>query len=215
MDDAVRRLDVGLDDVGDVSLTISDGDAALRGNLEVAPFTVVTGPAVTSAAITFPGTTWYVSTAVSLSLFSGFSRSSTVPGGSLANASFVGAKTVKGPSPESVSANPAAWTAVTSVEKSSLAAAMSTIDWPSAAAVVSVAPAMVVAAVVVSLAAESSSSPLHAPSASRGDCDRGDENGRASVLALHRFVLRSGGCHEAYGGAEPVDVEKTCIRSRR
>ena len=35
--------------------------------------------------------------ATSLSLFSGFSRSSTVPAGSLAKASSVGAKTVNGP----------------------------------------------------------------------------------------------------------------------
>ena len=40
---------------------------------------------------------------------------STVPGGSLANASLVGANTVKGPAPSRVSTRPAAFTAVTSV----------------------------------------------------------------------------------------------------
>ena len=38
-----------------------------------------------------------------------------MPFGSLANASSVGAKTVKGPVPDSVSTRPAAWTAATSV----------------------------------------------------------------------------------------------------
>ena len=46
--------------------------------------------------------------AISFALFSGFSRSSTVPAGSLAKASSVGAKTVNGPLPLSVSTRPAA-----------------------------------------------------------------------------------------------------------
>ena len=45
---------------------------------------------------------------MSLALFSGFKRLSTVPAGSLANAASVGANTVKGPVPFSVSTNPAA-----------------------------------------------------------------------------------------------------------
>src|SRR5690606_18389520 len=65
--------------------------------------------------------------AASLSLFSGFRSDSTVPAGRAAKAAFVGAKTVKGPSPLSVSTNPAALTAATSVEKSGLPAAMSTM----------------------------------------------------------------------------------------
>src|SRR6201992_3847867 len=50
-----------------------------------------------------------------MSLFSGFNRPSTVPAGSLAKASLVGANTVNGPGPESVSTRPAAFTAATSV----------------------------------------------------------------------------------------------------
>jgi hypothetical protein len=55
------------------------------------------------------------------------SSESTFPSGSFANASLVGANTVNGPSPESVSTSPAAFTAATSVEKSGLPAATSTI----------------------------------------------------------------------------------------
>jgi hypothetical protein len=52
---------------------------------------------------------------VKVSLFSGFTRVSTVPAGSLAKAALVGAKTVKGPGLESVSTRSAALTAATSV----------------------------------------------------------------------------------------------------
>src|ERR687894_649125 len=55
-------------------------------------------------------------------------RVSTVPSGRAANASSVGAKTVKGPSPRSVSSSPAAWTAVTRVSKSPAATAVSTMS---------------------------------------------------------------------------------------
>src|SRR5208337_1925633 len=51
----------------------------------------------------------------SVALFSGLTRLATVPGGSLSNASLVGAKTVNGPGPCSVSTSPAACTAATSV----------------------------------------------------------------------------------------------------
>ena len=50
-----------------------------------------------------------------------------MPSGNFSNAAFVGAKTVNGPFPESVSASPAAFTAATSVEKSLFPAATSTI----------------------------------------------------------------------------------------
>src|SRR5690349_16819387 len=63
----------------------------------------------------------------SRSLFSGFSNESTVPAGSFANASFVGANTVNGPAPDSVSASPAALTADTSVENCGFDAATATI----------------------------------------------------------------------------------------
>ena len=59
------------------------------------------------------GTTCLSKIAESWSLFSGFSKSCKVSDGILANASFVGAKTVNGPSPLSVSTKSAAVTAST------------------------------------------------------------------------------------------------------
>src|ERR1700743_168991 len=52
---------------------------------------------------------------VSVALFSGFTSVSTVPAGSFAKAALVGANTVNGPLPSSVSTRPAAFTAATSV----------------------------------------------------------------------------------------------------
>ena len=49
--------------------------------------------------------------------FSGFNKSSTVPAGSLLNASSDGAKTVNGPTLPSVSASPASVAAVSNVLK--------------------------------------------------------------------------------------------------
>src|ERR1700722_3457179 len=66
--------------------------------------------------------------ATSLALFSGLRRSSMVPGGSLAKAASVGAKTVNGPAPLSVSTSPAALIAATSVLKLPAATAVSTIS---------------------------------------------------------------------------------------
>ena len=83
----------------------------------------------TSLAIALAGTTWYVRIATSFSLFSGLSRSSTVPAGSLANASSVGAKTVNGPVPFSVSTSPAAFSAAVSVLKLPAATAVSTMSF--------------------------------------------------------------------------------------
>ena len=60
-------------------------------------------------------------------LFSAFNSDSTVPAGNFSNAALVGAKTVNGPSPLSVSASPAAFTAVTNVLKSGFPAAISTM----------------------------------------------------------------------------------------
>ena len=53
---------------------------------------------------------------LSVERLSGLRSVSTVPAGSLSKAAFVGAKTVNGPVPLSVSASPAALTAATSVE---------------------------------------------------------------------------------------------------
>ena len=52
---------------------------------------------------------------VRVALFSGFTSVSTVPAGSLPKAVLVGANTVNGPLPSSVSTRPAAFTAATSV----------------------------------------------------------------------------------------------------
>jgi hypothetical protein len=62
---------------------------------------------------------------VSLSLSA--SSAVTVPSGSFANAASVGAKTVNGPGPDSVSTRPAAFTAVTSVLKLPASAATCTM----------------------------------------------------------------------------------------
>src|SRR5262249_11364403 len=91
--------------------------------VKVQPPTVFTGCMPASSLIiflmaddsAFADTTWQVRILVSCALFSGFSRVSTVPAGSLLNAALVGANTVKGPSPDNVSTRPAAFTAATSV----------------------------------------------------------------------------------------------------
>ena len=60
-------------------------------------------------------------------MFSGFSSISTVPSGSSSKAALVGANTVNGPSPLSVSTSPAAFTAATSVVRLSALEAFSTM----------------------------------------------------------------------------------------
>ena len=71
----------------------------------------------------------------SVSRFSGLSKPSTVPAGSLAKASSVGAKTVKGPALLRVSTSAAAWTAVTNVVKRPSAIAVSTMSLAAGTAV--------------------------------------------------------------------------------
>src|ERR1700687_943755 len=66
--------------------------------------------------------------ATSFSLFSGFNRSSVVPAGNFANASSVGAKTVKGPLPFRVSTRPAACSAAVKVLNEPAATAVSTMS---------------------------------------------------------------------------------------
>jgi hypothetical protein len=95
-----------------------------------APFTVLALlPSIftTSAAITLPATTWYVRMAVSFGM--SFRRASTVPAGSLAKASSVGANTVNGPAPFSVGTSPAAVTAAASVLNEPAATAVSTMSF--------------------------------------------------------------------------------------
>jgi len=69
----------------------------------------------TAVASKLPATTWYVKILAKVALFSGFKRLSTVPFGNLAKASFVGAKTVKGPALCKVATKSAAFTAATKV----------------------------------------------------------------------------------------------------
>merc|ERR1719218_110899 len=76
---------------------------------------------------TCSGSTWKVRMSANCALFSGFRRESKVPAGSAPNASLVGAKTVKGPGEDKVSAKSAATTAVTRVERSSTDCASSTM----------------------------------------------------------------------------------------
>src|SRR5947209_1550044 len=101
------------------SMPLPSGEVAVS----FSPSTVVKVAVPLPALIAFikslldilPATTWYVSTLVSVSLFSGLTKLSTVPAGNLSNASFVGANTVNGPVPDNVSTRPAAFTALTSV----------------------------------------------------------------------------------------------------
>ena len=79
----------------------------------------------TSAAITFPLTTWYKR--ISFNAGMSASNESKVPSGSLPNASSVGANTVNGPSPDSTPSNSAACKAVTNVVKRPSSTAISTI----------------------------------------------------------------------------------------
>src|SRR3954449_4776384 len=97
------------------------------------------GPATLSAlvsfttwsAVTLPLTTWY--SRIFLRASGSLSRPSTVPAGSLANASSVGAKTVYGPAPLRVSTSPAAVAAVSRVLNDPAAAAVSTMSFIAAA----------------------------------------------------------------------------------
>ena len=92
--------------------------------LTSAPLTVFTFfpfNVTTVSAKTLPGTTWYVRIEVSLGM--SFRRASTVPGGSLANAASVGAKTVNGPALLRVGTNPAAVKAAARVLKEPAATA--------------------------------------------------------------------------------------------
>lgn len=73
----------------------------------------------------FPDATWYVS--ILVSSFLSCNKLSNAPEGSFANAASVGAKTVNGPGPLSVSTRSAACTAFTSVVKFSASIAVSTI----------------------------------------------------------------------------------------
>src|SRR6476661_11291195 len=90
-----------------------------------------------------------------MSLFSGFNRLSTVPAGSLAKAALVGANTVKGPGPCSVSTRPAAFTAATSVVWSAELTAFWTmvllgnIGWPPTITVAASAGAVTASAAAI------------------------------------------------------------------
>jgi len=104
----------------------------------------------------------------SLALFAGFNNELRVPAGSFANAAFVGANTVNGPAPESVSASPAAFTAATSVENCGFEAATPTTVC-AAGAVVGDAEGAIVAGDVGLAPAESLLADEHAPSRSAAE----------------------------------------------
>merc|ERR1719331_1577172 len=74
-----------------------------------------------------PDTTWYVRMSTSLPLFLGSNKLSSIALGSLANAALDGAKTVKGPLPCSAATRSPAFSAVTSVDRSLLPWASSTM----------------------------------------------------------------------------------------
>src|SRR6478672_4489615 len=85
----------------------------------------------------------------SFGLFSGFSSASSVPAGSFANASSVGANTVNGPAPFSVSTRSAAWSAFASVLNDPAATAVSMMSLSAVAApMLAAAPVMVMAATI-------------------------------------------------------------------
>ena len=89
---------------------------------------------MTSAAIALELMTWYFRIEASLALFSGLRSISTVPSGSLANASSVGARTVNGPSPLRTSTRSAALSAATRVLNDPAATAVSTMSFSAAKA---------------------------------------------------------------------------------
>merc|ERR1712072_1497468 len=83
------------------------------------PSTVLTAwNAFKSVDNTCSGRTWYVKMSTNSFLFSGFINFDSVPAGSAAKASLVGAKTVNGPGELKVSAKSPATTAATRVDKS-------------------------------------------------------------------------------------------------
>src|SRR3954452_9431757 len=86
----------------------------------------------TLSAVTEPGTTW--NSRIFLRAAGSLRRPSSVPAGSAAKAASVGANTVKGPLPSSVSARPAALTAVTRVLNDPASVAVSTMSLVIAAA---------------------------------------------------------------------------------
>merc|ERR1719400_2222487 len=88
-----------------------------------------------SPAMILFGKTCLKRIAFNVLMFSGFTKDSTVPAGSLANASSVGANTVKSPLPLSVSAKPAALTAANKVDSAGVAAAVPAMVFRAGAAV--------------------------------------------------------------------------------
>ena len=94
-----------------------------------APLTVLTSfpsRVTTVSASTFPETQWYVRIEESWGM--SFNSASTVPAGSLANASSVGAKTVNGPALFNVGTRPAAVKAAASVLNEPALTAVSTMS---------------------------------------------------------------------------------------
>src|SRR4051794_13726237 len=105
----------------------------------------------TLSAVTAPETTWYRRTF--LSAAGSLSRPSSVPAGRAANAASVGANTVYGPAPSSVSTRPAALTAVSRVLNEPASVAVWTMSLDMAAADADGAAAIDGATVVTALGA--------------------------------------------------------------
>jgi len=93
----------------------------------LSPLRVSMCPFLREELSAFAVTTWYNSISLSWPTLAGSSKLSRRPAGSAAKASFVGAKTVSGPSPERAPIKSAAATALARVERLSLATARSTI----------------------------------------------------------------------------------------
>merc|ERR1712106_1015461 len=85
-----------------------------------------------SARTAAPVITWYSRMASSSLMLAGLSREASVAAGSAAKASLVGAKTVKGPVPESAVTSLPAVSAVTRVDRSGMPAASSTMFFSTA-----------------------------------------------------------------------------------
>ena len=157
VNDAVRRVDVGLHDLravnGHAAIAGCDRERVPADSLRRAGFDHV-------GRHDFPGDDMRREDALQLGLFSGFSSASSVPAGSFANGSSVGANTVKGPAPFSVSTRSAAWSAFASVLNDPAATAVSTMSLSAVAApMLAAAPVMVMAATIPAITSSFVSAP--------------------------------------------------------
>jgi len=128
------------------------------------PATVVRVPGWRSAAISLPGTTWYVSTVFNRSGLS--STACSTGSGSFANASSVGAKTVNGPSLFKVATRSASMTRAASSVNTPFNSAVPTMSAGPSATVVAAATVVDASAPAVTTGVPSLESDPHAVAAS-------------------------------------------------